>query len=526
MTAQEMGPSELAVLLRDAAARHADRVAIIDGDRRFTYRELADQARRFGAALVAHGIRPGDRVAIWAFNSAEWIIALLGSHQALATVLPVNTRFKGGEAADILHRGRARVLVTVTDFLGNDYVGMLRDAGRPLPHLETIVIAVGPARDGTDTWEAFLQSGREEDLAELDHRAAQSRSDTPADLLYTSGTTGAPKGVICTHAQTIAVARDWALMTGLSAGDRYLMINPFFHMFGMKAGILASVSQGATMIPLAVFDADRAMELVGEHGVTVLPGPPTLYQTILDHPALGSRDLSTLRVGVVGAADIPTDLVRRMYAELPFSLIVSGYGLTEAGTASSTAPTDSAETIAKTVGRARPGFEIRIVDKTGADAEPGEIGEILLRGPSVMSGYADDPAATASALKDGWLHTGDLGRLHDDGLLSIAGRTKDMYIVGGFNAYPAEIESILMRHESVRQAAVIGVPDDRLGEVGAAYVVLRAPVEADVLLAWCRDQMANYKVPRRLTFVDALPLNASGKVDKRVVRTWPEEPPR
>ena len=282
-----------------------------------------------------------------------------------------------------------------------------------------------------------------------------------------------------THGRTLGVATDWVAMTGLSADDRYLMVNPYFHMFGLKAGILACVASGATMLPQPVFDVDTVLARVAEEQVTVLPGAPTIYQSILDHPGRDDHDLSTLRVAVTGAADIPVELIRRVDAELPFSFIVTGYGLTEAGTASATSPEDDPETVATTVGRPRPGFELRLTDQ-GAEVPAGEPGEIELRGPTVMAGYLDDPEATAQALSpDGWLRTGDLGVVDDRGCLRIVGRVKDMFIVGGFNAYPAEIENALLRHPAVQQAAVIGIPDERLGEVGMAFVVLRPGAEVD-----------------------------------------------
>ncbi len=309
-----------------------------------------------------------------------------------------------------------------------------------------------------------------------------------------------------THGRTLRVATDWVAMTGLSAGDPYLMVNPYFHMFGLKAGILACVAAGATMLPEPVFDVDRVLSRVASEQVTVLPGPPTLYQSILDHDHRSEYDLSSLRVGVTGAADIPVALIHRMQTELPFSLIVTGYGLTEAGTACSTAPGDDAEAIATSVGQPRPGFEIRIVGEGGREAEQGESGEILLRGISVMAGYLDDPGETAKVLStDGWLSTGDLGLLDEAGRLHIVGRVKDMFIVGGFNAYPAEIENILLRHPSIDQAAVIGIPDERFGEVGMAFVVASEDVQPDEIIEWSRVQMANYKVPRVVEVVPNCP---------------------
>jgi HIP---CoA ligase len=516
-------PGRLTIPAQAAAAaeRFGDRPAIDDGTSTLTYQDLCDRARRFGAALVATGIEPGDRVAIWAPNGAAWVIGLLGLLQAGAVLVPVNTRFKGPEAAVILSRSRARALVTVTDFLGTDYVSMLRSAASDLPDLGTIVVASGAAPDATDSWESFLERVTTGSLAEVDRRQAAVTADDPSDILFTSGTTGVPKGVVMTHGRTLSVATDWVAMTGLGADDRYLMINPYFHMFGLKGGILACLSAGAAMLPEPVFDVDRVLERVQKEKVTVLPGPPTLYQSILDHPRVDRYDLSSLRVAVTGSADIPVELIRRIHQELPFSTIISGYGLTEGGTATGTGPGDEFEAIATTVGRPRPGFEIRIVDGQGAGVPTGEAGEIVLRGPSVMSHYLDDPEATAASLSaDGWLKTGDLGVVDDEGRLRIVGRVKDMFIVGGFNAYPAEIENALLRHPDIRQAAVIGVPDARLGEVGTAFVVLRsgASTTGDDVIGWARDQMANYKVPRTVEVVDHLPLNAAGKVEKEILK--------
>jgi acyl-CoA synthetase (AMP-forming)/AMP-acid ligase II len=512
-------------LLADAATRFADRPAVIDGETRLTYAELLDSARSFGAALIDRGVRAGDRVGIWMPNTAAWIVAALGIFEAGAVLVPVNTRFKGAEAGDILSRSRAKVLVTVTDFLDTDYVALLEDGDVSLPELETIVVASGPVPTAGSTkcvgWTEFLIGANSATRAELDRRVASVRRDDPADILFTSGTTGRPKGVVQTHGRTLQVATDWVAMTRLTEGDRYLMVNPYFHMFGLKAGILACISAGATMLPEAVLDVDRVLLRVAAEKITVLPGTPTLHQTILDHPGRGDHDLSSLRVTTIGGADIPVELIRRIHEDLPFSVVVAGYGLTEAGTAFSTGPGDDFETIATTVGRPRTGFELRIVDDKGHDVPAGEAGEILLRGPSVMLGYLDDPNATTEALSvEGWLSTGDLGVLTESGCLRIVGRSKDMFIVGGFNAYPAEIENILLQHPDIQQVAVLGVPDTRMGEVGMAFVVLEpgATATGDDIVEWSRREMANYKAPRRVEILDALPLNATGKVMKDELR--------
>ena len=509
-------------LVRRAEERFGDGLAVVTPDgERLTYAELVAEARELGAALVADGIGAGDRVAIWAPNGRRWIVALLGLLEAGATLVPVNTRFKGDEAAAILARAHVRALVTVTDFLGNDHVAMLRGSDVELPDLSTVVVAAGPVPDGAVGWEQLLERVDETARAVLRRGADAVAPDDVADILFTSGTTGVPKGVVQTHERTLTVAQDWVAMTGLRAGDRYLMVNPYFHMFGLKAGILASVAAGATMLPEPVFDPDVVLRRVAAEQVTVLPGPPTLYQSLLDHDRRPDVDLSSLRVAVTGAADIPVDLIRRIRDELPFSLIVTGYGLTEGGTAAATGPEDDPPTIAQTVGRPRPGFSIRIVGDTGAAVEPGGVGEIQLQGRSVMSHYLDDPDATAAAMTgDGWLRTGDLGTIDGAGNLRIVGRSKDMFIVGGFNVYPAEVEDALCRHPGIAHAAVVGVPDERLGEVGAAFVVASggADVDPDEVIAWAREHMANFKAPRVVVVIDELPINATGKVVKDDLR--------
>jgi acyl-CoA synthetase (AMP-forming)/AMP-acid ligase II len=295
------------------------------------------------------------------------------------------------------------------------------------------------------------------------------------------------------------------------ADDRYLVVNPFFHSFGYKAGILAGLVSGATIVPQVVFDAGRALELIDREHITLLPGPPTLYQMMLDHPDRSRYDLSSLRLAVTGAATVPPAFVERIRSELSFETVLTAYGLTEAVVVTMCRPGDDPQTVAHTSGRATAGFEIRIDDS----------GEILLRGPNVMLGYLDDPAPTALAVDgDGWLHTGDVGRLDERGYLTITDRLKDMYICGGFNVYPAEVEAVLARLDGVAESVVIGIKDARLGEVGKAYVVPRPGRElsaADVI-GHCRERLANYKVPRQVEFRTDLPRTAAGKPLKRVLR--------
>ena len=468
-------------MVLSAADRFGDAEAVVDGALRLTFTEVVEHIRCAAGAFAEEGIQKGDRVAIWAPNSAEWMIGAFGLLTAGGVLVPVNTRFRAEEAADIIGRSGAKAVLVQKGFLGLDYAA--------------------PAGVGViDLKSDFLSSGEP-------FEREVSGSDI-ADIIFTSGTTGRPKGAMMNHRQTLRMYEEWATLADLREGDRYLMINPYFHTFGLKAGLIASFLRGATMLPVAVFDVDRVVELIESERITMLPGPPTVYHSLL---TVGDkRKLSSLRAGVTGAADIPVELVRRILQDLPFQTLMTGYGLTEAGNVTLSRPADSFEDVATTAGLPCDGIEVRIAGD----------GEVLVRGYGVMAGYLDDAVATAEAIDDdGWLHTGDLGSFTESGRLRIVGRKKDMYIVGGLNAYPAEVEGFLLEHPAVAQAAVIGVPDERLGQVGKAFVVPRNhTLTADELIAWSRDRMAGFKVPRFVDFLDELPLNATGKVMKDRLR--------
>jgi HIP---CoA ligase len=380
------------------------------------------------------------------------------------------------------------------------------------------VILSGAVPESTTPWAEFLGRAAAVDAATTAARAAEIAPDDVSTIIFTSGTTGRPKGAMLRHEASVRSFHAWTGVVGLTEGDRYLIINPFFHCFGLNAGILACLVAGATIVPHPVFDVPSVMRRVDEERITMLPGAPAIYQTILDHPDLDRFDLSTLRLAVTGAAVVPVELIKRMRAELGFETIVTGYGLTEAtGIVTMCREDDDAETIATTSGRAIPDVEVLVVDGDGKEVARGESGEVVVRGYNIMQGFVDDEAGTAEAVDaDGWLHTGDIGIMDERGNLRITGRSKDMYIVGGFNAYPAEIENMILAHPSVSQVAIVGIPDPRLGEVGCAFVILRpgTSLQPDALIAWCREQMANYKVPRRVEIVDTFPLNSTGKVMK------------
>lgn len=488
------------------AAQLAEHDALVTPDKRLTYGQLRDEVRRAAAAMIDLGVAVGDRVAIWCPNTWHWVVAALATHYAGAVVVPLNTRYTATEAADILARTQTPLLIAAGEFLGADRTAQLDRSA--LPALRHIVRVPIDAQDGT--WDEFVARGT--DLDAVDARSAAVSPDDVSDILFTSGTTGRSKGVRCAHRQSLDASAAWAACGQLTSADRYLCINPFFHNFGYKAGILACLQTGATLYPLLTFDPEQAMKAVAEHQITVLPGPPTIYQTLLDHPRRTDYDLTSLRFAVTGAAVVPVVLIERMQSELDIDIVLTAYGLTEAaGFGTMCSADDDAITVATTCGRPIADFELRLDDS----------GEVLLRGPNVMLGYLDDPEATAAAIDgEGWLHTGDIGTLDTAGNLTITDRLKDMYICGGFNVYPAEVEQVLARLEGVAEAAVIGVPDHRLGEVGKAFVVVKDGAQLDeaTVIAYTREHLANFKVPRSVAFLDVLPRNPGGKVVKPQLR--------
>jgi len=522
-------PESISALMAQSARLFADRPAIIDGATRLSYSELAHLANRATRSLIGAGVRPGDRVSIWSPNTTHWVVAALGIHGAGATLVPLNTRFTRPEAIDILDRTGARVLFLPDRFLGRDFIETLKGDGAParalpvgeLPHLELVVQIPIEGREsgahpGVIGWDRFLEDGDDAGQA-----SSHVDGDALCDLLFTSGTTGRPKGAMSSHRQTIAVAAAWAECAEVTERDVYLVINPFFHSFGYKAGWVVCLLRGAAIVPQIKFDIDVALDTIARERVTILPGPPTLFHSLLAHPRRDDYDLSSLRLAVTGSAPVPVALVERMQTELRFETIITAYGLSEAVVVTMCRPGDDPETISRTSGCATSEFEVRIADETGRELDPGVDGEIQLKGPNVMLGYLDDPASTAAAFtSDGWFKTGDVGHLDARGYLTITDRLKDMYTCGGFNVYPAEVENAILRLRSVVECAVLGTPDDRLGEVGIAFVVAHrepAPTEEEVI-AHCREHLANFKVPRHVMIVDSLPHNASGKVLKRELR--------
>ena len=498
-------------LLYDQAARRPEALAIQDGEWLLNYGELAKHVRKAAGIMRHMGLGHGDKFGVWAPNCAEWIITALAGQALGAVMVTLNTRYKGAEAADILRRSSCKLLFTVNGFLGHNYPAML--AGEDLPDLKEIWVI----RDGRSksAFEEFLKMG-----GKAIEGPVVSGSDI-SDIIFTSGTTGTPKGAVTTHTQNVQVFESFTDAIGMNENDRYLVVNPFFHSFGYKAGWLSCLIKGAAIFPLAVYKAKDVLERIERDKITVMPGAPTIFQTLLAHPDLTQHDITSLRVATTGATTIPVDLIRAMHEDLGIDDVFSAYGLTEStGVVSLCQKGDDFETIATTCGRPLAGTELRLVDDDGQDVSAGEAGEIWVRGFNVMQGYMDMPEETADAItSDGWLKTGDIGTQDANGYIKITDRKKDMVIVGGFNVYPAEIEKSLLQHPAIKDAAVTGAPDERLGEVTHAHIVKAEAVSEDELISWCRENMANYKVPRGVSFHDSLPRNASGKVMKYLLNS-------
>jgi acyl-CoA synthetase (AMP-forming)/AMP-acid ligase II len=486
-----LGLETLPALLREAAERFGDHPAYVAGGSSLSYVDLLARVEATAAAYVEAGVTTGDRVVLWGPNSTDWAVAALAVSYAGGVLVPVNSRYVGPEVADVVARTDAALVVVHDGFLGRDQLSELAEAG-----VTATVVSLASVADVAPS-----------DLAGFE----QPDPDDVADILFTSGTTGRSKGAMSAHRQTIGVARAWAQLGGVRQDDRYLVVNPFFHSFGYKIGIVVGLLTGATLYPVATFDVEETMRLIESEHITVFPGAPTLYQSLLNAPGRAQRDLSSLRLAVTGAAVVPVVLIEKMRDELAIDHVVTAFGMTEAVVVTMCRDGDSAETVATTNGRAIPGMETRIDDN----------GELLVRGDYVMLGYLDDPEATREAIdEDGWLHTGDIGSLDELGNLRITDRLKDMYISGGFNVYPAEVEQALARLAGVADVAVVGVPDERMGEVGKAYVVRAegSSLTEDDVVAFAKERLANFKVPRQVAFSDALPRNLSGKVLKTQLR--------
>nr|WP_145206174.1 AMP-binding protein [Sphingobium sp. B2] len=501
---------------------------------RLSWAGLKAAADAFAAGLLALGLRPGDRVGVWGPNCAEWTIAQFATARAGMIQVNINPAYRASELEYTLRKVGVKALICAASFKTSDYVAMVETllpsvagAGEVrserLPALAHLIMIGGGPRAG---WLAFddvaaLRTGAcERDLVSL----TQSLHPNDAiNIQFTSGTTGSPKGATLSHRNVLNNAYFVGLGMGLHESDRLCIPVPLYHCFGMVMGNLACLVHGATMVyPSAGFEPRAVLEAIEAERCTGLHGVPTMFIAELEHPDFNRFDLSSLRTGLMAGSPCPSEVMRKVMDRMHMQEIGIAYGMTETSPVSfQTAPDDSFERRVGTIGQVQPHIEVKVVDPdTGEIVPRGQPGELCTRGYSVMLGYWDDPDKTAEAIRDGWMHTGDLAVIDEAGYGSIVGRIKDMIIRGGENIYPREIEEFIYTHPMVEDVQVIGVPDAKFGEEILACVKLRAGAVADTkdIIAYCRGQVAHYKVPRYVRFVDTFPMTVSGKVQKYLLR--------
>ena len=521
----------LGQMMDRAAARFPDREAVVFKRERVTYAQLKRRADDFARGLLALGLGSGDHVVLWMPNCVEWNVANLGLAKIGAVTVTCNSRYKALEVDYVLRQSDARALIMVDRFAaaGIDYLEILRElcpeadragarpGGDRFPALGHVIVLGSTRPAAASPFDDVERSGRA-GSASLD--AIAIRPEDPVEMLYTSGTTGLPKGCLLSHGNVYFKCRVYTELHGWTHEDRYLVPVPYFHIFGSMGGIAANCLVGSTQVLMEVFDPLEAMRLIEAERVTIFSGVPTMFITVLGHPAFAKHDLRSLRTGSIGAAPVPVEIMRKILDRergLGMDALVV-YGLTEAtGGTHWTRPGDPIEKRVSTVGVRTSEIEDRVVDPaTGQELPPGEEGELCIKGPTLMIGYYKKPDATAEKIRDGWLHTGDMAVKDTEGYVRITGRLTDMIIVGGFNTYPAEIEDFFLRHPKVLDVSVVGVPDPIMGEAVMAFVIPKdgARLQPEDIVAFARGRIANFKVPKYVEIVDRFPLTGSGKVQK------------
>lgn len=512
----------LSQVLDETAHRFPARPALFYEGRTISYRDLAREVDRLAAGLVALGIEPGDKVGIWMSNIPEWIAAYFAIAKAGAVVVPMNTRYKTHEVAYILGNAEAKAVFMSQGFLGIDYAAMLAEVRPNLPLLRE-AITVGGEPPGLRPYADVLARGGDRAAqAEVARRGDALDPNDCVFILYTSGTTGHPKGAMLSHVNMAENARQITEVLHATEEDIFLLPVPFFHCFGCVMGILGAVTWGAGIVPVPVFKADVALDLVQKHRVSVLYGVPTMFVLELEEQrkaAAAGRpyDVASLRTGIMAGAPCPAEVMRGTMDDLGCNVCIC-YGLTEASPViTMTRFDDPLDKRVETVGKPLPGIEVKVVDDARQEVPVGETGELACRGYNVMLGYWKDPAATRQVIDDeGWLYSGDLATLDEEGYVRIVGRKKDMYIVGGFNVYPAEVEEVLFTHPDVQNVSVVGVPDPVMGEVGMAFLIPREGHTPDLqeVVDFCARRIAAFKVPRYVVVGHEFPMTSSGKVQK------------
>ena len=507
--------------LSRTVAAHPDREALVEvaSGRRWTWRELEDDVDRVAKGLMAAGIAVGDRVGIWAPNCAEWTLVQYAAARTGAVLVNVNPAYRTHELAYAVNQSGLSLMVAATSFKSSDYTAMLREVAPQCPDLRRVV------HIGTDDWDALVAGGADVSDEALRERATSLHPDDPINIQYTSGTTGYPKGATLTHRNILGNGFMTTELIGLGPDDRLCIPVPFYHCFGMVMGNLGCTSHGTTMvIPAPGFDPETTLRTIAEERCTGVYGVPTMFIAMQSHPTFAEHDLSSLRTGIMAGSVCPVEVMKRCVDDMHMSEVAIAYGMTETSPVScQTRVDDDLERRTATIGRVHPHLEIKVVDPVSGETLPrGTAGEYCTRGYSVMRGYWDDADRTAEAIDaDGWMHTGDLAVMREDGYCTIVGRIKDMVIRGGENIYPREIEEFLHTHPDVEDVQVIGVPDERYGEELCAWLKLREgaePLDAAAVRAFCEGRLAHFKIPRYVLVVEEFPMTVTGKVRKVEMR--------
>ena len=507
--------------LSRTVAAHPDREALVEvaSGRRWTWRELEDDVDRVAKGLMAAGVEKGDRVGIWAPNCAEWTLVQYAAARAGAVLVNVNPAYRTHELSYAINQSGLALMVAATSFKSSDYTAMLREVAPQCPDLRRVV------HIGTDDWDALVAGGADVSDEALRERATSLHPDDPINIQYTSGTTGYPKGATLTHRNILGNGFMTTELIGLGPDDRLCIPVPFYHCFGMVMGNLGCTSHGTTMvIPAPGFDPETTLRTIAEERCTGVYGVPTMFIAMQSHPTFAEHDLSSLRTGIMAGSVCPVEVMKRCVDDMHMSEVAIAYGMTETSPVScQTRVDDDLERRTATIGRVHPHLEIKVVDPVSGETLPrGTAGEYCTRGYSVMRGYWDDPDRTAEAIDaDGWMHTGDLAVMREDGYCTIVGRIKDMVIRGGENIYPREIEEFLHTHPDVEDVQVIGVPDERYGEELCAWLKLREgaePLDAAAVRAFCEGRLAHFKIPRYVLVVEEFPMTVTGKVRKVEMR--------
>ena len=502
---------------------------------RMTYGELQQAVDKLAAGLLTLGLEPGDRIGIWSPNNSEWVLTQFATAKAGLILVNINPAYRTTELEYALNKVGCKALILAEKFKTSDYVGILRELApemaqatpgkleaQRLPALRSVVLIEG-WHPGTFRFSEILARGGSAETQRIAELGSLLQFDEPINIQFTSGTTGFPKGATLSHHNILNNGFFIGEAMRLTPDDRLCIPVPLYHCFGMVLGNLAAVTHGSCMVfPGEGFDPLMTLETVAEERCTALHGVPTMFIAELDHPEFARFDLSTLRTGIMAGSPCPIEVMKRCVATMHLSEITIAYGMTETSPVSFQSSTeDPLERRVATVGRIQPHLEVKIVDLNGRIVSSGTPGELLTRGYSVMLGYWGDEARSREAIDAArWMHTGDLATIDAEGYCNIVGRIKDMVIRGGENVYPREIEEFLYRHPKVQDVQVIGVPDDRYGEEICAWVKLRPGESAteEEIRAFCRDQIAHYKVPRYVKFVDAFPMTVTGKIQKFVMR--------